>query len=482
MSSNRTYKHLAVFKIAKNGTPTYVLACEDKVLCDFFDHWAYQLARKQKANTVKAYVHAVADLLNYIHELSMQHGGPLTRYLMSDALSCYESYLVFGVESNAELAASAAKALGSRSLGGASIELHFAGVNKFIEQSESLAQSLQSLEDAGLLLGGGGSTQPLVKYGYVDTTAKVHAAIKQSSWLAGCISGGYKRLKKQGLGKKSKHQNVAYTDFEGGDDKTFPYDLAVILIKKARSLRDKVLWSHICATGCRISEALTTLIDDIIIDVNFPANNRIMIIDPDTRRNVLKKYLSEEQINKLPHKGRNTELTYPIEPFASLFWMYLEQYLNEERIKDKRRSKLITHRFLYRKNSDGEPCVASYQSLWEIFHAIALELTGKSYGFHALRHMYAYYLVNFAPNPQGSYGFDLKTVADFLGHSSISSTKRYARRDAELLKIALSAMNYERNNNPHFTINNARIAFLEKEIERLKNQVELSQEGRKAIG
>ena len=95
--------------------------------------------------------------------------------------------------------------------------------------------------------------------------------------------------------------------------------------------------------------------------------------------------------------------------------------------------------------------------------------------------MYAYYLVNFAPNPQGSYGFDLKTVADFLGHSSINSTKRYARRDAELLKIALSAMNYERNNNPHFTINNARIAFLEKEIERLKNRVKLSQVGRESI-
>lgn len=480
MNSGRTYKHLAVFKMSRNGIPTYALVFGDQALCDFFDHWAYLLAKRLSANSVKAYSFAVADFLNYIHELSIQYGS-LTRSLMRDAIDSYESYLVFGAESSSEIAVSAAKALGSRSLGGASIDQHFAGVNSFIEQSEALAQALESLKDAGLLAGERGSVAPLVEYGYTDSPAKVQSAIKDSSWLAGCISGGYKRLPKKGLGKKSKAQNVAYTNLEGGDEKTFPYDLAVAAIKKAPSLRDKLLWSHLAATGCRISEALTTLINDIIIDIEDTTNSRILIINPETRRNVLSKYLTEQQINELPHKGRNSEETYPIEPFASLFWKYLDQYITEERAKEKRRGKVVTHRFLYRKLTDGEPCVASYQTLWERFHAVALEVTGESYGFHSFRHMYAYYLVNFAPNPKGSFGFDLKSVANFLGHSSMTATKRYARKDGALLKIALGLMNYERDRNPDFTVANARLEYLEKEVATLKLQVELKDNQRQEI-
>jgi len=277
------------------------------------------------------------------------------------------------------------------------------------------------------------------------------------------------------LGKKSKPKTIAHTDVHGGDEKTFPYDLAVALIKKAPSLRDKLLWSHVAATGARISEVLTTLIDDIIIDIDNPGNNRVLIVDPETRRNTLSKYLTEEDINMLPHKGRETEGTYLIEPFASMFWKYLDRYLHEERAKDKARGRLITHRFLYRKLTDGAPCVNSYQTLWERFHAVALEVTGESYGFHSLRHMYAYYMVNFAPHPDGGCGFDLKTVSNFLGHKCIDTTKRYARKDESLLRIALGAMNYERDRNPHFTIASARLDYLEKEVAKLKKQIEYNE-------
>lgn len=470
MHSGRNYKHLAVFKTARNGTPTYVLVGKDQSLCDFFDHWAYLLAKKVAPNTVRAYSFAVADFLNYIEEISIQF-GPMTLPLFRDALDSYESYLVFGEDSGSELASAAAEALGARSLGGASIDQYFAGVNNFIEQSEKLQKSLQSLVEAGLLSGVNSSGTPLVEYGYADTPAKVQAAIRGSSWLAGCIVGGYKRLRKQGLGKKSKNQNIAHTDIHGGDEKAFPYDLAVAFIENAPSLREKLLWSHIAATGCRISEALTTLIDDIIIDVDNPSNNRVLIVDPETRRNTLSKYLAEEKINMLPHKGRETEGTYMIEPFASMFWKYLDRYIHEERAKDKAKGRIVTHRFLYRKLTDGDPCVNSYQSLWERFHAVALEVTGESYGFHSLRHMYAYYLVNFAPNQDGGCGFDLNSVSNYLGHKSITSTKRYARKDETLLRIALGAMNYERDRNPHFSIANARLEYLEKEVEKLKKQI-----------
>ncbi|MDW7644809.1 MAG: site-specific integrase [Desulfuromonadales bacterium] len=482
MKAGRRYKHLALLKTAKNGKPTFALLAEDQALCDFFDHWAYLLAKNNSPNTVRAYSYAVADFLNYIEEISIRF-GPLTRALLREAIDSYESYLVFGEDSDAEMAAAAAKVLGSRSLSGGSVEQHFAGVNRFIEQSENLRQSLQSLVGTGFLSGPASAATALVEYGYADTPAKVQAAIKGNSWLAGCISGGYKKLAKRGLGKKAKASGVAHTNEHGGDDKTFPYDLAVATIKQAPSTREMLLWSHLCATGCRVHEALTTLIDDIIIDINDPTNNSVRIVDPEKRRNVLSRYLTEEQINMLPHKGRQTETTYMIEPFASMFWKYLDKYIQEERGKDKGKGRIVTHKFLYRKLTDGEPCVNSYQTLWERFHTVSLKVTGESYGFHSLRHMYAYYLVNFAPNPSGGFGFDLKTVGDLLGQKSLSATKRYARKDAQLLSIAIGAMNYERDRNPHFSIASARLSFLEKEVEKLKMQIEYNNAaGGKDIG
>lgn len=50
----------------------------------------------------------------------------------------------------------------------------------------------------------------------------------------------------------------------GGDEKAFPIDKCAELIDSAPSLRDKVLWSLTAASGCRISEALNMLKDDIV--------------------------------------------------------------------------------------------------------------------------------------------------------------------------------------------------------------------------
>jgi hypothetical protein len=43
------------------------------------------------------------------------------------------------------------------------------------------------------------------------------------------------------------------------------------------------------------------------------------------------------------------------------------------------------------------------------------------------------------------------------------------------LRIALGAMNYERDRNPHFTIASARLDYLEKEVAKLKKQIEYNE-------
>ncbi|MGK0270744.1 MAG: integrase [Cocleimonas sp.] len=468
--------HAFINKSSKNGIEFFSLICADKFLSDFFDEWSYKLAKKRKFRTVKAYSTAVCEFINYLLEISYQK-GTLSELDLFEALDGYESYLVYGLRSDYELAVNVAEALGDKSLSGSSVALQFAGVNNFLEANEAFRVSVNNLEELGFTSPMNMSITPLAVFGKAPTTLAIRGAVKSSSWLAGCISGGLRRIKKKGLAPQSKPSQIIHADVYGGDEKTFPLDFATDLIKSARNLRDKVLWSLIAATGCRVSEAMTMLRDDVQIDLSLVDGKTkitkcIHIIDPATRVNKLSKYLSETEINSLPHKGRKSPETYLIEPFASLFWKYYDQYTKQQNDKDKANGVLLTHGFLFRKERGGDPITNSYQSLYESFSKSAKELTGSTYGFHSLRHMYGYYLLNYAPLPNGEFGFPIKKVQMFLGHAEIKSTQRYAREDATKLSAALSAMNVLRNKNPHFSINNSKIDFLKSEILRLETEIQ----------
>jgi len=110
----------------------------------------------------------------------------------------------------------------------------------------------------------------------------------------------------------------------------------------------------LAASGCRISEALTVLWDDIHIDTDNPKNNKVFIVDPDTRLDVLIQYIPEHQLKKLDHKGRVKPDTFLIQPFASMFWHYLGLYDQEQRALEASRHRPVAHRFLFR-NSETAP-------------------------------------------------------------------------------------------------------------------------------
>ena len=134
----------------------------------------------------------------------VEQNGDLTTLLLMDAIDSFESYLAFGVDSESEMASNAAKALGAKNLSGSSIETHVAAVNRFIDASEELRKGLMQLEGAGYINNPVPSSLPLTISRYEATTASVKAAIKANSWLAGCISGGYKKIKRAGLKAKAK--------------------------------------------------------------------------------------------------------------------------------------------------------------------------------------------------------------------------------------------------------------------------------------
>lgn len=478
-------RHAFLVETITDGRKHFKVVCDDPLLCEFFDHWSFKLSLKRRFNTVKAYADAVVTFLNYMFEVK-EIRGQLTHVDLNDILDSFESYLVFGKDSDIVIASSAAINLNTTNQGSGTVSLYFTGLNNFLERSENLRKTIYSLQSRGIDTKINATDVPLGLISKIDTPAHVKKAIKESSWLSGCISGVVNRIKKKRLAVTVKISPIAYTDDFGGDEKTFPIDLAQKLIENAKNLRDKTLWSLLAACGCRISEAQTMLRSDVEINImkdregKLTVDKHVHIVDPATRKKELSRYLSESDINSLPHKGRADTKTFLIEPFASMFWDYYEKYLTQEKKRASERGIVSDHKFIFRLETNGDPVIDSYQTLYDSFSVAAKAITGNSYGFHSLRHMYGYYLKNFCPVRKGQkihYGMSLKSVQRYMGHSEISSTQRYARDDAMKLSAAHAAMNMERNRSPNFSVLDAKIRFLENEIERLKdNKKKLSLE------
>jgi len=429
-------KYCSLITANKNGRIVFKLVCEDNNLCDFFDAWSYDLSMKFSSNTVKVYSYSVASFLDYTLAISYIYNG-LTSSLIIKALESYESYLVFGVDSSFDIASEVAYIIKPTKLSSSSVEVNLAAVNKFIESSDNFSTSLKILEESGVVNSSLATYSPLAKSGGNIVPFQVRNKIKEKSWLAGCIAGDVRKIKRnKAISIKGKSSTVIFSNSSGGDDKTFPYDKAVELMNAATNLRDKLLWILLATTGCRISEALTVLIDDI----NFE-DREIYIISPNERRDVLSDYLSETELNKISHKGRTTRKTYLIRPFDLMFWETLVSYMNDYYKKG------ASHRFLLQKK-DGKPFVNSYKSAYESFQKAALLVTGVKYSPHSLRHLYGYYLKNWIPNSNGGWGLTLDQVRDCMGHSSVESTRRYAREDevklASILKYGGKLQDKER--------------------------------------
>ena len=159
-------------------------------------------------------------------------------------------------------------------------------------------------------------------------------------------------------------------------------------------LRDKALLEFMYATGCRVSEAVGTNLDDIDL---------------------------EEKVVRLMGKGSKQRLV----PLGSYARNSVVVYLNAGRGELERRStaKVPERRALF-LNKRGKRI--SRQSVWEIVKA-----TGERAGItkplhpHTLRHSFATHLI------QG--GADVRTVQELLGHASVTTTQIYTHVSPEAL-------------------------------------------------
>ena len=466
----RVHINADLIQVVRNGRSTFVLLCEDRLLAEFFDNWAYQLAKKSPFNTVKSYCSDVRLIIDFVLEMAKLLGG-LTALVLANALDCFEDFLVFGERSDDEHVRHIAKLMRSKTVGGDTASRYIVSANTFLDSNESFRIGMIELEELGYVSPSRMSAFPQSVTFDANASVAVRNALKQNSWLAGCLAGGAKKIKYKGLVPKSKKSLIAYMDEDGGDEDAFPIDKLEELIESATCARDATLWSLGGAIGTRISELLTLQKQDILPGVG-GGNGKVLIVDPRTRLAELSRWLAASDVNMLSHKGRTSLDTFMIEPFASHFWIHYNEYHNEIVEFERKNPFLPRHNFVFRKLADHAPYVKSYQTVYERFRAAAFKVTGRNYSPHSLRHMYGYYLANFCPNPwhPGRFGLDLKMVQKFMGHRSARSTMRYARKDARMLEATISALNSLRMGMGGYSTNSARLRHLEN----LRAEVELA--------
>lgn len=161
----------------------------------------------------------------------------------------------------------------------------------------------------------------------------------------------------------------------------------------AAGLRDDALLEFMYATGCRVSEAVGTNLDDFDFD---------------------------EQVVRLTGKGDKQRLV----PFGDYARDALTDYLKYGRTPLQERAKSAPELRATFLNLRGRRL--SRQSVWEIIRRAGgrAHITRPLHP-HTLRHSFATHLI------QG--GADVRTVQELLGHASVKTTQIYTHISPEAL-------------------------------------------------
>lgn len=390
-----------------------------------FDTFARTLQR-HSINTRTNYCRWVAEFLDYLLTASAclpsGNSGGVSQADLVDAIEAYDEYLVLGPNSGNEIARRIDEVVSSPLISRRSSASKHAAIRRFLKLSDRIrSQILEVRRNAGeqpIC-----DTPPLIPR--INTRVEINnnqkKALATNSVLAGVISGGAKLIEARIL--PTHAPDISYDD-----QRAFPQDKVGELLGNLRTYRDRALYAFCAASGCRVSEALQLLWEDV--DAK---SANVKLVDPASRPNC-ESYLSLSLSERdcLVWKGRSTSLTLLIEPFSSMFFGYLSEYLKKEYVPHG------VHDFVFQYHLSsrvGAPYfLAAASSRNEIFNK-AVRACGVSgvQGPHSLRHMYGTYLLNYFPRRDGSFGLPIGIVQKLMGHRHVKDTAKYAKHDRDML-------------------------------------------------
>lgn len=429
-------KNVTLIDVEVDGKKSFGLLGPDGRRIAAFDAFAKSQSGRP-INTRSAYCRNLAKFFDYLFEAAAKLAdarATLTREELVEVLEAYREYLVFGGMSGNELASKVNSTLPSPMVSKASCDSMHAPIRRFLKLSETLRKQLEELVRHRLVEATVDPFPLLPSSTARQLQAHQAAAMVAASMFAGIVSGGPKLIDEASLPSVG---GAAPYDSK----RAFPFDAVAALINAMPSWRDKALYSFCAASGCRISEALQLLWPDISMQ-----QATVKLVDPAHRANDASYlYLTPKERDKLVWKGRTSQATLLIEPFASMFFEALENYLKNEYFPHGLHQFVFQHR---RSGMEGRPyflsAASSRNGIFGSAVATVRPITqlNEDFGAHSLRHMYGTYLLNYFPRSDGSYGLPIGLVKQLMGHANIKSTERYARHDVELFQAELAYANF----------------------------------------
>lgn len=263
-----------------------------------------------------------ANFIDFFEE-GLKHIEPSTSEV-NTLYRKYHSYLTVGSGSNSAVVRKICEAKPSPMVSTASSKNYHAQIQPFLKGLGSYFQKYKDYCENGLAIEKPETTlliESLMKI--TPTTIRVRekekVSLRQQAAPMTAATGN-----KQNRSSYSSH--IPYeNDYSKplDEDRYFPLDKISELITSASCYRNSCFYALIAATNSRNSEA-----DQLLWrDINF-ATREVFLVNPNTRPNPGEAYrgLSELERNKLEWKGRGTPLTIMLEPYASLFFHYLQLY------------------------------------------------------------------------------------------------------------------------------------------------------------
>jgi integrase len=427
------YRNVSLRRREVNGQSTWTLIGPDGQPIEAFHAFAASL-RTAPENTRNSYCRHLAEFIDYLIEATALVGGgrQLTKLQLTETLEAYGEYLQLGIDASKPIAQAVARSLQPKANKASSVTPKKAAVRRFLNLSEQVRKEL--LELARLHE----HRQPVAETALLPEleqkrrlTVNEVRAIEANSMLAGVIAGGPKFVHSVVLGEES--EAMPYDE-----SRAFPYDKVMDLIDAMPNWRDKTFYALLAASGCRSHEALQALGEDVSV-----REGRVRLVDPKSRQwHPSYRALSAVQRQRLAWKGRTTDLTLLIEPFASAFFDSLKGYLDKEYLAHGKHDFLLQYLTGDRR---GMPYfLSSASSRLESFHRVCRRIgvvLPPDTGSHSLRHMYGTYTLNYFPRANGDFGLPVPMVQQLLAHAGPKQTLKYAKFDDDLIKLEIQNAN-----------------------------------------
>lgn len=427
-----TLKNVTLVETQKDGKQSWKLVDSTGPVASF-ETFANTLL-SSPLNTRKSYCVHLAQFFDFLYEAAANLATEGVRGFDHDTLmnviEAYDDYLVLGKDAGSIIARGVAHTMPSPLVSKQSSAIKHAPIRKFLKLSERVRRQMLELTAAGIKSFDAAAHPVFAGIGESKTIhPQQRTAMVANSLLASVISRAPKLIEDCIL--PTSAPDITYEH-----DRAFPFDKVSALMGNLTTNRDKALYAFAAASGCRISEALQLLWEDINT-----STQTIRLIDP-KRRPHSRSYraLTPLERDRLVWKGRATAATLLIEPFASMFFEALAAYLKHEYVPHGK------HQFVFQYSTDGQRgvpyflCAASSRN-GVLKRAIKLSDVEGVEGPHSLRHMYGTYTLNYFPRPDGTYGLPIGVVQKLMGHKTQRATEKYAQHDMDLIEVELRYAN-----------------------------------------